>query len=144
MATVILDTGILEQPELNVGQATGTNTVVPIERQIYPSANNEQSLVSVRPGTMVVVTTYGNAFAVGTAPIARVYKVLLAEPIETKVVDTCGLTPMVAEVSVIAEANICDNDMYKCTPMTVLKTPGVYRIIAMDSDLTITAVAHPL
>lgn len=146
MATVILDTGILDTNPLQVGQAPGTNTMMPIESQIYPSAKNDDSLVSVQAGTMVVVTAYGASYAAqdDAVPLANVYKVLLAEPVTTEIVATCSLTPRVAEVTILGEAKICDLALHKCSPMVVLTVPGMYSIRPTSADLTITAMPHPI
>lgn len=144
MATVILDTGILDTNPLQVGQAPGTNTLMPLESQIYPSAKNDESLVSVQAGTMVVITAYGQSDIEGDSPLARVYKVLLAEPVKTEIVTTCSLTPRVSEVTIIGEAEICGWALQKCAPMVVLTIPGMYSVRALSADLTITAMPHPI
>lgn len=143
MATVILDTGILDN-NLNVGQAEGTRTQTPLETQVFPSLLNEDSLISVQAGTMMVVTAYGSMFASDDEPIASVYKVLLAEPVATRTVSTCSIEAQRSEVSIIAEAKICGMTMTQCAPMIVIDIPGVYRVSPYNSDLTITAMAHPL
>lgn len=140
MATVILDTGILDQNSLGVGTAEGTRTQMPLESIVYPQLNNDISLISVQPGNMVVVTAYGGS----EARLANIYKVLLAEPIQTKVVNTCGLEPMRVETNILSDARVCEYDMVECKPMVVLNIPGVYRVGIMDSDITVTAVSHPL
>lgn len=138
MATVILDTGILDVPS-DVGTAEGTRTSLSIERQVYPS-NNEQALISVQPGYMVVVTAYGGS----QANLANVHKVLLAEPITSKAMDPCGLTPIKVETVILGEAQICSLTMTECDPVRVLDIPGVYRIGILDQDIVVTAVSHPL
>lgn len=143
MATVILDTGVLDN-KLNVGQAEGTRTQTPLETQIFPSLTNEESLVSVQAGTMMVITAYGSMFASEDETIAHVYKVLLAEPVATRTVSACSIEAQRSEVSIIAEAKICSMTMTPCAPMIVIDIPGVYRIAPLDSDLTVTAMAHPL
>ncbi len=140
MATVILDTGILNQSNLDVGIAEGTRTKMPLESVVYPQPNNDSSLISVQPGNMVVVTAYGGS----GAALANIYKVLLAEPIQTKVVNTCGLEPMRVETTILADARVCDYDLVECHPMVVLDVPGVYRVGVFDPDITVTAVSHPL
>lgn len=144
MATVILDTGILDQSNLGVGTAEGTRTQTPTETVIFPSLANEESLVSVQAGTMMVITAYGSMFASDNEPIVNIHKVLLAEPVATRVVSACSIEAQRAEVSIIAEARICDMTMTQCAPMAVINVPGVYRLLPIDSDLTITAMAHPL
>ena len=140
MATVILDTGIFDQSNLGVGTAEGTRTQMPLESTVYPQPNNDSSLISVQPGNMVVVTAYG-----GSEPrLANMYKVLLAEPVQTKVVNTCGLEPMRVDTTILADARICEYDMKECRPMVVLDVPGVYRVDIIDVDVTVTAVSHPL
>lgn len=144
MATVILDTGILDS-KLNVGQAEGTRTSLPLETQIYPSNANEQSLISVQPGMMMVVTGYGAL--VGGAednPIANIYKVLLAEPVTTRTLNACHLEVQRSEVSILAEARICDMTLTQCDPMVVIDVPGVYSVRVLDEDLTVTAMSHPI
>lgn len=140
MATVILDTGILDQNSLGVGEAEGTRTQMPLESTVYPQANNDNSLISVQPGNMVVVTAYGGS----EARLANIYKVLLAEPIHTKIVNTCGLEPTRVETTILADAHICEYDIEECRPMVVLDVPGVYRVGVLDAGVTITAVSHPL
>lgn len=144
MATVILDTGILDQNPLKVGQAPGTNTLLPTESQIYPSTKNNESLVSVQAGMMVVVTAYGDPGVADDQTLAKVYKVLLAEPVTTTVVTHCSLTPTVSEVSIIGEAEICSLSLNSCEPMVVLDIPGVYSVRSMSDELTITAMPHPM
>lgn len=143
MATVILDTGVLDT-NLNVGQAEGTRTQMPLEAQVFPSLSNEEALVSVQAGTMMVVTAYGSIFSSDDEPIAHVYKVLLAEPVATRTVSACSIEAQRSEVSMIAEAKICSMTLTGCSPIIVIDIPGVYRIAPLDSDLTITAMAHPL
>lgn len=139
MATVILDTGILDIPT-DVGTAEGTTTTTAVERQVFPSTNNEQALISVQPGYMVVVTAYGGS----QLNLANVHKVLLAEPITNKVINPCGLEPIKVETVVLGEAKICSLSMVECDPVRVLDIPGVYRIGILDQDIIVTAVAHPL
>lgn len=140
MATVILDTGILDPAVLDVGVAEGTRTRMPLESTVYPQANNDSALISVQPGNMVVVTAYGGS----EAKLANMYKVLLAEPVHTKIVNTCGLEPMRVETTILADARICEYDMEECRPMVVLDVPGVYRVGIIDVDVTVTAVSHPI
>lgn len=143
MATVILDTGILDN-KLNVGQAEGTRTQMPLETQVFPSLTNEQSLVSVQAGMMMVVTAYGSMVPGDDTEIASIYKVLLAEPVATRTTNSCGIEVQRSEVSIMAEAKICSMTMTHCAPMVVIDIPGVYRIGAINEDLTITAMAHPI
>lgn len=140
MATVILDTGILDLAGIDVGIAEGARTQMPLESTVYPQANDDRALISVQPGNMVVVTAYGGELAV----LANVYKVLLAEPVQTKVVNTCGLEPMRVETTILADARVCDYDLVECRPMVVLDVPGVYRVAVLDPDITVTAVSHPI
>lgn len=140
MATVILDTGILDLAGADVGIAEGTRTRMPLESTVYPQVNNDSALISVQPGNMVVVTAYGGS----EARLANMYKVLLAEPVQTKVVNTCGLEPMRVETTILADAKVCDYDIVECKPMVVLDIPGVYRIGVIDPDITVTAVSHPI
>lgn len=143
MATVILDTGVPDAQNLQVGQAQGTDTLTPIERQIYPSANSDNPLVSVQPGMMVVVTAYGETDGPDTQTLAEVYKVLLAEPVDTTSVSSCSFAPVEVQTKIIGEAKLCGLALLECYPMQVIDVPGVYSIRALHSDLTITAVAHP-
>lgn len=140
MATVILDTGILDLAGSDVGIAEGTRTRMPLESIVYPQVNNDSALISVQPGNMVVVTAYGGS----EARLASMYKVLLAEPVQTKVVNTCGLEPMRVETTILADARVCDYDMVECKPMVVLDIPGVYSIGVIDPDIMVTAVSHPI
>lgn len=145
MATVILDTGILDN-KLNVGQAEGTRTTMPLETPVYPSATNEEALISVQAGMMMVVTAYGALVdsEEDTTPVANVYKVLMAEPVATRTVNTCHIEVQRSEVSIMAEARICGMTLTRCAPMVVIDVPGVYRVAVLEQDVTVTAMAHPI
>lgn len=142
MATVILDTGILDIPT-DVGTAEGTTTTIAVERQVFPSTNNEQALISVQYGSAVVVTAYGGSGENGS-DLAEVYKVLLAEPMKPVISVSCNLQPVRVETITLAEAKICALTIKECAPMVTLNVPGVYRIGILDQDIIVTAVSHPL
>lgn len=150
VATILLDTGVLDRvyPGERIAQQYDPEPLpVPVESVVYPSkhGNHDVPLISVGQGNMVVITAYSaSGDESDSAPLADIYKVLLAEPPTPTITNSCGLKPLSLETKVLSRAKMCGWDLTYCKPMIVLDIPGVYAFEVIEDDLILTAVSHPI